>query len=69
MKKISFTHCLLALVMIGFYALPALASQSPHWAENNINCLDCHITHQGPKTPCTDCHNNLNGSGYSKQVL
>ena len=66
MKKIFFTGFLLVLAGLILNGTPANASQSPHWSENDISCLDCHITHQGPKTPCVNCHNNTSGSGYSK---
>ena len=66
MKKIFFTGFLLVLAGLFLKGTPANASQSPHWSENDISCLDCHITHQGPKTPCIDCHNNTSGSSYSK---
>lgn len=66
MKNIHFTCCLLALAGFVFTTGSGIASQSPHWAENDISCLDCHITHHGPKTPCLDCHINTSGSDYSK---
>lgn len=64
MKKI-ITNSLLVLAAVTIPQL-ALANLAPHWTPNNINCLDCHQNHMGPKTACEFCHNNDSGANYSK---
>ncbi|MEW6290927.1 MAG: CxxxxCH/CxxCH domain-containing protein [Thermodesulfobacteriota bacterium] len=56
------------MIMTGLLLLGknAVAAQSPHWLENNIYCLDCHVDHQGSTTACTDCHDNDTGGNYAK---
>jgi len=66
MKNIHFTFCFLALAGFVLTTGSAAAAQSPHWLENNINCLDCHADHNGTTTPCIDCHDNSSGANYSK---
>ncbi|MBI4793869.1 MAG: CxxxxCH/CxxCH domain-containing protein [Deltaproteobacteria bacterium] len=57
-----------SLVMLGCAAGPQIgfANTAPHWSANNIDCIDCHQNHMGPKTACEFCHNNTTGAGYSK---
>lgn len=57
-----------SLLVLGTIILPqlTLANSAPHWTANNIDCLDCHQNHMGPKTACEICHNNDTGANYNK---
>ncbi|MCB2183427.1 MAG: CxxxxCH/CxxCH domain-containing protein [Desulfobulbaceae bacterium] len=57
-----------SLLVLGTITLPqiALGNAAPHWTVNNIDCIDCHQNHMGPKTACEFCHNNDTGAQFSK---